>query len=55
MKELILLIVAKLNDLTLLRDLVMSDVSEFDLIIKEIVADYCKKSESNEKELSNYS
>lgn len=54
MKELILLTIAKLNDLTQLRGLVMSEVSELDLIIKEIVADYCKKSESDEKELRNY-
>lgn len=54
MKELISLTVAKLNDLTQLRGLVMSEVSELDVLMKEIVADYCKKNESDEKDLRNY-
>lgn len=54
MKELISLTVAKLNDLTQLRGLVMSEVSELDEKMKEIVADYCKKNESDEKDLRNY-
>lgn len=54
MKELISLTVAKLNDLTQLRGLVMSEVSELDVKMKEIVADYCKKNESDEKDLRNY-
>lgn len=54
MKELISLTVAKLKDLTQLRGLVMSEVSELDVKMKEIVADYCKKNESDEKDLRNY-
>lgn len=54
MKELISLTVAKLNDLTQLRGLVMSEVSELDVKMKEIVADYCKKNESDEKDLRSY-
>lgn len=54
MKDLILLTVAKLNDLTQLRGLVMSEVSELDDIMKNLVADYCKNSEKNEKELRKY-
>ena len=54
MKELILLTVAKLNDLTQLRGLVMAEVSELDDIMKNLVADYCKSNEENEKELRKY-
>ena len=54
MKELILLTVAKLNDLTQLRGLVMAEVSELDDIMKNLVAEYCKNSEENEKELRKY-
>lgn len=54
MKELIFLTVAKLNDLTQLRGLVISEVSELDVMMKEIVVGYCKKNENDEKELRNY-
>lgn len=54
MKSVIDLTVEKLKDLTNLRGLVMSEVSELDMMMKEIVADYCKKSESDEKELRFY-
>lgn len=54
MKSVIDLTVDKLKDLTNLRGLVMSEVSELDVKMKEIVADYCKKNESDEKDLRNY-
>ncbi|MBR6200692.1 MAG: hypothetical protein IKQ61_10590 [Spirochaetales bacterium] len=54
MKSVIDLTVEKLNDLTNLRGLVMSEVSELDDKMKNIVADYCKKSVDNEQELRNY-
>lgn len=54
MKELISLTVAKLNDLTQLRGLVMSEVSELDDLMKNFVASYCNKSCEDEKELRNY-
>lgn len=54
MKSVINLTIEKLKDLTNLRGLVMSEVSELDVMMKEIVADYCKKSESDEKELRSY-
>lgn len=54
MKSVINLTVEKLKDLTNLRGLVMSEVSELDILMKEIVAEYCKKCEKDEKELRNY-
>lgn len=54
MKELISLTVAKLNDLTQLRGLVMSEVSELDDIMKNLVAEYCNKNSDDEKILRNY-
>lgn len=54
MKDLILLTVAKLNDLTQLRGLVMAEVSELDDIMKNLVALYCNKSSEAERELRNY-
>ena len=54
MKELILLTVAKLDDLTQLRGLVMAEVSELDDIMKNLVAEYCTKSSEAEIELRNY-
>ena len=54
MKLVINLTVEKLKDLTNLRGLVMSEVSELDVLMKDIVAEYCKKSEKDEKELRKY-
>lgn len=54
MKSVINLTIEKLKDLTNLRGLVMSEVSELDVMMKDIVADYCKKSETDEKELRGY-
>ncbi len=54
MKDLISLTVEKLNDLTQLRGLVMAEVSELDVIMKNLVAFYCNGSEENEKELREY-
>lgn len=54
MKELILLTVAKLNDLTQLRGLVMSEVSELDDMMKNLVTSYCIKSSEAEIELRKY-
>ena len=54
MKELIALTIAKLNDLTQLRGLVMAEVSELDDIMKNLVSDYCAKNAKDELELRNY-
>ena len=54
MKELISLTVAKLNDLTQLRGLVMSEVSELDDLMKNLVASYCNNNCEDEKELRSY-
>lgn len=54
MKSVIGLTIEKLNDLTNLRGLVMAEVSELDVMMKNLVADYCKKDAENEKELRNY-
>ena len=54
MKVVINLTVEKLNDLTNLRGLVMSEVSELDDLMKTIVASYCNNSCEDEKELRNY-
>ena len=54
MKFVIDLTVEKLNVLTNLRGLVMSEVSELDVMMKNLVADYCKNNEENEKELRQY-
>lgn len=53
MKSVINLTLEKLNDLSNLRGLVMSEVSELDVVMKKIVSDYCNDSE-NEKNMRDY-
>ena len=54
MKKVIDLTIEKLTDLTNLRGLVMSEVSELDVMMKEIVASYCNKSTTDEEDLRKY-
>lgn len=54
MKDLISLTVEKLNDLMQLRGLVMAEVSELDVMMKNLVVGYCNGNEENEKELREY-
>ncbi|MCL4101720.1 hypothetical protein [Fibrobacter sp. HC4] len=53
MKSMIDLTLEKLNDLTNLRGLVMAEVSELDIMMKQIVYHYCDDSEK-EKKLHSY-
>lgn len=54
MKSVIDLTVEKLNDLTNLRGLVMAEVSELDVVMKNLIVDYCNGNEANESELREY-
>ena len=54
MKAVIDLTVEKLNDLSNLRGLVMAEVSELDVIMKNIISSYCKQNQENERKLHKY-
>ena len=54
MENLISLTVDKLNDLSQLRGLVVTEVSELDVMMKTIVSTYCMLSDDNEKHLRDY-
>lgn len=54
MKSVIDLTVEKLNDLTNLRGLVMSEASELDMMMEEIIKKYYLEKESNSKEWLNF-
>lgn len=48
------LTVEKINNLVNLRGLVMSEVSELDVMMKEIVVDFCNQNTTDEEELRKY-